>query len=435
MHPLLAAAARPCPQLAAIPMALLVLSTGLTGCKGADADPIATPPPTWHEDIRPIVEETCMSCHTEDGGMTGIPLTTYEDYQAWAWPIANAVAAGTMPPWRAESDCNSYKNDFSLSPESVDTLVRWVNADTPEGDASKAAPTRIAWVPPTLARVDAELIMKEAFTPTKAPDDYRCFIMDWDETETTWMTGYNFKPGNTDVVHHVIPFIIPPDEADVYRALDDAEDGDGYPCFGGPGGNIDSLIEARWLGAWAPGGGATVMPEGYGLLIEPGSIMVMQVHYHVDANNTEFDQSSVEIQLEHTPLKTVQIQPWTEVSWVLGMGMEIPANTNDVSHTWSYTFESGAFRIHDATLHMHTMGQTASMVIRHADGSETCVIRHDEYDFNWQRSYQLEQPVEVTVGDTMELTCTWDNPTDQIVQWGDGTGDEMCLGVTMITWE
>jgi len=404
---------------------------GALGCQqGESPDPDA---PTWHEDVRPVFEATCVSCHTEDGGISGIPLVTYEEAYAWREPIAAAVAAGTMPPWRADPGCADYENDFSLSDEAVQTVLDWAAADGPEGDASAAAPAAEPWQPPTLERVDLVLQMPEPFAPTAAPDDYRCVILDWTEDETVWVSGYNFLPGNTDIVHHVIPFIIPPGDVETYRALDEAEPGVGYTCYGGPGGDIDSLIGARWLGGWAPGGGASVLPEGYGLEVEAGSIVVMQVHYNVGALDGATDQSALEVQFERTPLMYAEVQPWTDVNWVLGLGMDIPAETNGVSHTFAHTFDNTTLALHSATLHMHTLGQTAQLTVRHADGSESCLVSHTDYDFNWQREYWLTEPVTVQAGDTLELTCTWDNPTDQDVKWGDGTGDEMCLGITLLT--
>ena len=34
--------------------------------------------------------------------------------------------------------------------------------------------------------------------------------------------------------------------------------------------------------------------------------------------------------------------------------------------------------------------------------------------------------------DTLVLECTWDNNTDEDIHWGDGTGDEMCLGTMLL---
>ena len=55
------------------------------------------------------------------------------------------------------------------------------------------------------------------------------------------------------------------------------------------------------------------------------------------------------------------------------------------------------------------------------------------WDFDWQRSYRFAEPVRVEPGDAITVSCTWDNTTDADVTWGDGTGDEMCLGTMYLT--
>ena len=40
---------------------------------------------------------------------------------------------------------------------------------------------------------------------------------------------------------------------------------------------------------------------------------------------------------------------------------------------------------------------------------------------------------EIEPGDVWSLECQWDNPTDEDVAWGDGTGDEMCLGSMLLS--
>jgi hypothetical protein len=183
--------------------------------------------------------------------------------------------------------------------------------------------------------------------------------------------------------------------------------------------------------------GATRLPDGHGIRVPAGSLIVAQLHYNVAASGPAADQSAIHLQVETERQKGASVQPWTEVSWVLGAGMDIPANTDDVTHEMTYeiTAGDGTFTMHGAGLHMHTLGRAARLAIEHADGSESCLLDIPNYDFNWQRGYQLQAPVTVTRGDVVRLTCSWDNPTDQDVSWGDGTGDEMCLGTTLLTWE
>ena len=43
------------------------------------------------------------------------------------------------------------------------------------------------------------------------------------------------------------------------------------------------------------------------------------------------------------------------------------------------------------------------------------------------------QPLQERGPDNLRLSCTWDNPTDDDIDWGDGTGDEMCLGTMLMS--
>jgi hypothetical protein len=67
------------------------------------------------------------------------------------------------------------------------------------------------------------------------------------------------------------------------------------------------------------------------------------------------------------------------------------------------------------------------------------------WDFGWQRTYMLRKPVTLNPGEKLALRCQWDNsPENQPiiegiriiprdVRWGEGTFDEMCLGVFSYT--
>lgn len=383
---------------------------------------------TWYQDVQPVMDRSCAGCHTE-GGTGGFALDSYEAAQPWATAIGEVVASRTMPPWGGDPDCNQFVGDLSLSEDEIDVLVDWASGGAPEGDAGSPGaaldPIELA----ELAQVDVQIDMPEAYTPSMG-DDYRCFLLDWEGEETTYVTGFDVLPG-TSQVHHVIAFLIQPDDADDYRDLDEEDTGLGYACYGGPGGDIQTLIDTKWLGSWAPGVGASNFPEGTGITVKAGSLVAVQVHYNV-LSEPEPDQSIVQLSTTDSREYWGDLQPWTEVAWLFG-GMEIPANTDGVSHTFEYPLSTDeSFRFYSTALHMHTLGVSAEMVVEHDDGTETCLARVPSWDFDWQRSYELVEPVDVADGDTIRLTCTWDNPTDEDVYWGDGTTDEMCLGVSYI---
>ncbi len=194
-------------------------------------------------------------------------------------PVLVPIAKVSSSP-HALNELSSRILAGSLSQADIETISAWVDGGAQEGDPADSPGPVAPLTPPTLDRVDLSLSLAEPYTPQASPDDYRCFLIEWPYEERVWVTGYEVVPGNAAIVHHVIPFLINPDDAEDYRALDAAEPGPGYTCYGGPGGDIETLINTRWLGSWAPGGGARTMPEGYGVRGKPGSLVAVQVHYY-----------------------------------------------------------------------------------------------------------------------------------------------------------
>jgi hypothetical protein len=123
--------------------------------------------------------------------------------------------------------------------------------------------------------------------PKGVTDDYRCFLLDPGQTGDVSVTSARIEPGQPKVVHHVILFRVAPAQVDAAKRLDDAGPGRGWSCFGGTGlpagtgGIVDSLNDANWIAAWAPGWGGSRLPEGTGVELTAGSQIVMQVHYNL----------------------------------------------------------------------------------------------------------------------------------------------------------
>ena len=71
-------------------------------------------------------------------------------------------------------------------------------------------------------------------------------------------------------------------------------------------------------------------------------------------------------------------------------------------------------------------------------------LRPMRFDFDNQRMVRLPSPVDVDPGDTLRVTCTHDASLraqvpqlsklpPRYVVWGDGTGDEMCIGIMTVS--
>ena len=410
---------------------------------------------TYWADTKSIIDARCGQCHQPDN-IAPFALQTYEEVKAVAAALPASLEAGAMPPWPPADDCQPYAHSRALSDEELDTLLTWLAEDAPEGDPADEPPANPGdGASQDLSGDTVTIEMPQAYTPVAEPDDYRCFVVPWPEDETSYVTGYRVNPGDRNIVHHVIAFKATGSAIAQVQALDEADPEPGYTCFGGAG------APTSWVGSWAPGTDVNKMPEGTGIEVEPGALIVLQMHYNTLSGTPIADQTGIEFQLAREVDKPAIAMPFTNFQWVTGSEpMTIPAGEAAVTHSFETTVDApllrqqlqnigiGAtdpFLIHSTGLHMHYLGTSADLSVVRQAGGQDCVLDIPAWDFGWQGSYDLMQPTRVEVGDSLRLSCTWDNseanqpivdgellaPKD--VEWGEGTRDEMCLSIVYAT--
>jgi copper type II ascorbate-dependent monooxygenase-like protein len=326
------------------------------------------------------------------------------------------------------------------------------------------------------------LRMPTAYTP-KAPaapgtDDYRCFLLDPGLTAKSVVTGVNVLPGNPDVVHHVILFRVPADKVARAEEMDRLQIGQGWTCFGGTG--VESqgagLDGAPWLGAWAPGGGERVLAPDLGMPVEAGSRIVMQVHYNLLAGQVP-DRSAAKLRVAaddgaRKTLQTVLLPAPVEVpcrpghpgplcsrkaamadvrqrfgvaAGITGDALHLLCPGNDPGDTQSCTRPvTQPETIRAVAGHMHLLGTKISVTVNQGRADERRILDIPVWDFDDQGSRAVQPAVAVGPGDTLTVSCTHDQrlrdvlPSfegmpERYVVWGEGTTDEMCLGIVMVT--
>ena len=425
----------------------LVAALGAAACTfdGSGEKPGDLGGVTYYQDLKPIIDAKCTGCHQADG-IAPFSLESYQDVADHGGEIELAVADGIMPPWPPNDECNQYLGDRSLSDEQKAVFQAWFDGGRREGDPARpGAPIQVETA--QLSRVDLELELAAEYMPQTTidrPDEYRCFVIPWPETATRYVTGFRATPGNPSVVHHVIAFLATADQVATYQALDDAEDGMGYTCFGGTGGPA-----REWIGAWAPGSLGQDVPAGTGLRVDPGSAVILQVHYNVLTDGVAPDRTAIQFKLDDAVDKIARVQPWASPSWLSDTGMKSPAGDADVTHSFQYdatVLTSGKpFTIYAAGLHQHMLGTHSKLSIERPGGASACLLQIDRWNFHWQGAYGLRTPATFMPGDQLKVECHWDNspqhqplvrgerlpPRD--VYWGEGTTDEMCLGIFYIT--
>jgi hypothetical protein len=409
---------------------------------------------TYWRDAKAVIDDKCAGCHIS-GDIAPFALTNYAEVFAVAPILPFAIEAGTMPPWPPGGGCNEYNHNRSLDETERELLLTWLAEGAPEGDPADEPPPSSDPDPADDFQPDVTLTMLEPYTPVVEPDEYRCFVIPWDGPQP-WVTGFRVLPDQRSIVHHVIAFAVDPEQAAEAEALDAAEDGPGYTCFGDAG-----IWQARWLGSWAPGGRAALFPEGSGIRLDPGSRVVIQVHYNTASTGPMPDQSAIELSLADEVERPLVTLPATNPGWFAGSeSMLIPAGDPDVTHAteidlthWIWALQvaeagadvGGDLVLHSAGLHMHQLGMRARLTLIRANDDEECVLDIPQWDFGWQGGYGLVEPLVIHAGDRIGLQCWWDNSAENQpiidgekvepidVGWGEGTRDEMCLSVISLT--
>jgi hypothetical protein len=325
--------------------------------------------------------------------------------------------------------------------------------------------------------------MPEDYTPS-APtgtgtDDYRCFLLDPKVATDQFITGFNVLPGNPDVVHHVILFRVPAALVPEAEQKDASTPGQGWTCFGssglgkGAGAEID---DAPWLGAWAPGGSEQVYGKGLGEELGKGSRVIMQVHYNLLAGKSP-DRSATELRVAPataaiTPLQTRLLPAPVElpcrpehsdgplcdrdaaladVKKRFGDG---PGSTADLLHFLCGKVKAGPVQscsrmilkpetVRGVAGHMHLLGRSIKIEANPGTPRARTLLDVPVWDFDNQGSKPIK-PAKLQPGDTLKVTCrhtqtlrddlpSFEGQPDKYVVWGEGTTDEMCLAILLVT--
>lgn len=372
--------------------------------------------------VQAVLAENCYGCHKSSG--IAVTLEGYENASVWADAIAQATTARRMPPWPPADECVPLRDVRGLTDDEIALLAEWADAGAPRGDADD-----LVLDPPDPGDADLWVQLDQPYTPDEGlEDDYRCFVVDPGLTEDAFVTSFEAFPGNTAIVHHVLLY---DDVEGRSVALDEADDGPGYACFGGPG-----VDDSQTLGGWVPGmDDGVVFPEGTGVRLRAGTKLVLQIHYAPGQDPGRPDQTSMDLRLATEPVQELYMVPMYDTR------LNIPPGETDHVEGASFTNDYIEFRLRGLTPHMHKIGKQISAGITR-DGDEHCLIDIPDWDFSYQQFYWFEEPFTVELGDELWLECVYDNSASNPdnphsppveVHWGDGTGDEMCLVYAMGT--
>jgi mono/diheme cytochrome c family protein len=404
---------------------------------------------TYHGDTRAIIEKKCVTCHIA-GGVAPFPLDSYDKVKAVAAAATFALENGTMPPWPPTEGYSRFQHVRALSAQEKYVLTNWLGGDLAQGNPAD-------YVPPAKEEegeqpnYNLSTRLSEPYTPLSRPDDHRCFAVQWPLDTFAYVRSVKVVPDQLAEVHHVIVNVIEPKDVGPYLVANGQDGRPGWHC--GLSGGLPGSPIPRQIGGWVPGAAPGAMPEGTGLGIQPGSLIVVYMHYNTLVAEPTPDQTAVEIATSAAVDRPASGFLFTNPQWLSPGGMPIAAGDPDARHQFEvpagilaslFGAPAGVkatdnWAIHTGFLHMHTLAKTGRLTLIRADGTEQVIIDVRDWDFNWQSTYALEREVLVRPGDRFRLQCSWDNSAanqpivngvqrvPQYVEWGENTGDEMCL--------
>lgn len=392
-------------------------TTEVAGCLIARAPrPKADASITYTKHVASIIQNNCQECH-RPGQIGPFALQNYDDAVAWAASIREVVSEQRMPPWFADPKIGKFSNDRSLPAKDKETLLAWIDQGCPKGDERDLPGPKgfvDGWV---IGKPDVVFHMPEEFeVPADTPPrgvPYKYYTVQTEYPEDRWVVAAEARPGASEVVHHIIVFVVPP--------------GQGFN---------PNMPGTRVLVGTAPGDMPFRASKGMAKKLPAGSKLVFQMHYTPNGRKQK-DRSYVGLIFAREPVeRQIMTMP------IGNPIFRIPPGDDNHKVESRFTFREDS-RIIGFMPHMHLRGKDFLYEIIYPDGKTETLLSVPRYNFNWQSAYRLAEPRSVPKGTVLHCVAHFDNsaknpnnpdPTKE-VRWGEQTWEEMMIGWTDFVFE
>jgi hypothetical protein len=369
---------------------------------------------SYANEIAPLIEEKCVACHQE-GGIAPFGFESYEKVKQFSGMIREAVRTDRMPPWDPDPHVGKFKDDKSLSGQQIKTLINWIEAGAPRGEGEDRL-AKVKHVAPEwpLGKPDLIVDIPKYTIPATGYVDYQYPTTPNPLKEGKWLKAATAKVSQRQGVHHILSGVIP-----------EGATNKGMQAWGGA------------VGGYTVGMESTVAPNGIGSWVPAGGQFGYQMHY------TPFGKEAVSAEQiglyfykdGEMPDLIMREMP------LVDQFIEIPANDGAHKEIAYFDFPKDAI-LHTAVVHAHYRGTYSKLEILEPSGKRETILNVPFYDFNWQRMYEFDQPINIKAGSKVIATYVYDNskrnpanpnPNEKIV-WGDQSFEEMFYTSLRYRW-
>jgi hypothetical protein len=382
--------------------------------------PFITKGQTTYKDVAGIFYSRCTSCHHENQHPPS--MMNYTETAALSKNIKNDLLSGRMPPWPPDTTYHRYLNERLITVNEKTAILNWIAGGALKGDTTQAPPApyyssqlQLKGVPDLILRIPTF-----ASNATATTDAYNYFAIPAGLTSDRIIQAYEVVPGNIAIVHHVVENI------DTTGAVASDLSGGAYTE---PGFN---------LGVWAPGGGATIFPNGpslhTGIRLKAGSKIILQIHY---PQGTQGQLDSTSIRIFFYPQGTTGIREMHSKTLLQNWTMLLPANqvTTATASSPTVGWINTPYSVFSAFPHGHKLNVSSMDCAYNIITKDTIpLIRIKKWDFEFQGFYNFPFLVKVPSGYTFYGRHVYDNTSNnplnpssppKFVKAGPSTSDEM----------
>lgn len=371
---------------------------------------------SYAEEVAPILEAKCVSCHQE-GSIAPFAMDRYEVVKGFAPMIRESIRTDRMPPWDADAHVGKFKDDASLTPEQTKTLINWIEAGAPRGEGADplAAERRVAPEWP-LGEPDMVVEIPTYQIPASGVVDYQYPIVENPLTEGKWVKASTAKVSQRQAVHHILSGLLPKG-----KTFEDSME-----ALGGT------------VGGYTVGMESVVQPDDIGVYIPADQDFGYQMHY------TPFGKEVVSAEkiglyfYEEDELPTYRMRETALVDQFIKLP-PFDGNHKEVAY---FEFPADAI-LHTAVVHAHYRGTYSKLELQKPGEEPEVILNVPFYDFNWQRMYEFEEPLDIPAGSKLIATYIYDNSArnpanpdpSKEVTWGDQSFEEMFYTSLRYRWK
>ena len=373
---------------------------------------------SYADDVAPILVENCTVCHRE-GGVGPWVMSDHKMVKGFSLMMREVIRTKRMPPWHADPLIGEYSNDRSLNAEEVKTLVHWIEAGAKRGDGpdplKQVKLSTSVWAnEEKLGPPDYVIEIPSTDVPATGVVDYKYQYVKNSVGKDIWVKASEIVPGDRQVLHHVITSFGPTETR-------------------GPRKGKLKFRERKGLRGYAPGINSNPFPDNSGTFLPANSTFEFQMHYtpvgRATVDSTKMGIWVADEKPKHEIFSMIMLNP----------RIRIPAGVKEHKESVSRAVSEDSL-LYSVLPHAHYRGKKMVVTAYYPDGRTEILLSVPNYDFNWQTSYDFQEPKFIPAGTTLIQHQWWDNsaqnkanpdPTIEVT-WGDQSFEEMLFGAYMM---